>query len=41
MYYIGYSGKEYVSSEPTYGHYYGTTCLILVIKHKTTKVKHP
>ncbi|MCL4440689.1 MAG: hypothetical protein M1609_08900 [Firmicutes bacterium] len=35
------NGKEYGSSEPTYGHYYGATCLILGIKHKTTKVKHP
>lgn len=35
------NGKEYGSSEPTYGHCYGATCLILGIKHKTTKVKHP
>jgi len=35
------NGKEYGSSEPTYDHYYGATCLILGVKHKTTKVKHP
>lgn len=35
------NGREYGSSEPTYGHTYGATCLILGVKHKTTKVKHP
>lgn len=35
------NGREYGSSEPTYGHLFGATCLILGIKHKTTKVKHP
>jgi len=35
------NGKEYGSSEPTYEHDYGSTCLILGVKHKTTKVKHP
>ena len=35
------NGKEYGSSKPTYDHYYGATCLILGVKHKTTKVKHP
>ncbi|WP_071549445.1 integrase core domain-containing protein [Neomoorella thermoacetica] len=34
------NGKEYGSSEPTYGHYYGAVCLILGVKHKTIKVKH-
>ena len=35
------NGKEYGSSEPTYDHYYGASCLILSVKHITTKVKHP
>ncbi|WP_092487479.1 IS481 family transposase [Desulfoscipio geothermicus] len=35
------NGKEYGSSEPTYDHHFGATCLIHGIKHKTTKVKHP
>lgn len=35
------NGKEYGSSAPTYYHYFGATCLIQGIKHKTTKIKHP
>ena len=35
------NGREYGSSEPTYGHTFGAACLILGIKHKTTRVKHP
>jgi len=35
------NGKEYGSSEPTYKHDYDATCLILGVKHKTTKIKHP
>ncbi|MGQ9497815.1 MAG: helix-turn-helix domain-containing protein [Desulfotomaculales bacterium] len=35
------NGREYGSAEPTFDHYYGTTCLILGVKHKTTNVKHP
>jgi len=35
------NGKEYGSSEPTYDHHFGAACLILGIKHKTTKVRHP
>ena len=35
------NGKEYGSSELNYEHDYGATCLILGVKHKTTRVKHP
>lgn len=35
------NGKEYGSSKPTYDHYFGASCLIMGVKHVTTKVKHP